>query len=135
MFKQVRELFIIFFQNINHLLISQFTGFKYSLTAKRPSNLKHDLVAATDKAVCMLANNTAIRHVWMRLNKKFEGLYQRKAFVHHYLEAGMEEVDLTEALENLQTLVQDYEEFETGRKDEEKTDEAAAEPAADAAKE
>ena len=48
-------------------------------------------LAKVDRAVCMLANTTAIRRAWNRLDRKFDMMYARRAFVHWYVGEGMEE--------------------------------------------
>ena len=38
--------------------------------------------APTDRSVCLLANTTAVEAAWARLNRKFDLLYAKRAFVH-----------------------------------------------------
>ena len=38
--------------------------------------------ARTDRSVCLLANTTAVEAAWARLNRKFDLLYAKRAFVH-----------------------------------------------------
>ena len=38
--------------------------------------------ARTDRSVCLLANTTAVEEAWARLNRKFDLLYAKRAFVH-----------------------------------------------------
>ena len=48
-------------------------------------------LAKTERAVCSLANTTAIAEAWARLDRKFDLLYSKRAFVHWYIGEGMEE--------------------------------------------
>lgn len=61
----------------------------------------------------MLANTTAIAFAWRKLNKKFNLMYAKRAFVHWYYDEGMEETDFNESQENLLTLELDYKEVAT----------------------
>lgn len=48
-------------------------------------------LAKTERAVCSLANSTAIAQAWARLDRKFDLLYSKRAFVHWFIGEGMEE--------------------------------------------
>jgi tubulin alpha len=52
----------------------------------------------------MITNSTAIGDVICRMDKKFDLMKRKRAFVHHYVGAGMEEAELDEARENLAAL-------------------------------
>ncbi len=48
-------------------------------------------LAKVQRAVCMLSNTTAIAEAWARLDLQFDLMYAKRAFVHWYVGAGMEE--------------------------------------------
>ena len=48
----------------------------------------------------MISNSTAIAEVFSRIDHKFDLMYSKRAFVHHYVGEGMEEGEFSEARED-----------------------------------
>uniref|UniRef100_A0A1Q3FSQ6 Tubulin alpha chain n=1 Tax=Culex tarsalis TaxID=7177 RepID=A0A1Q3FSQ6_CULTA len=88
------------------------TGFKIGINYQAPISVPGGDLAKVDRAVCMLSNSTAVKSAWERIADKYDLLFERKVFFHHFLDEGLEESDLCDAKENMTALICDYKEVE-----------------------
>merc|ERR1719247_2595979 len=78
------------------------TGFKCGINYQPPTVVPGGDLAKLMRACCMISNSTAIAEVFSRIDHKFDLMYSKRAFVHHYVGEGMEEGEFSEARGTLQ---------------------------------
>ncbi|RZF46606.1 hypothetical protein LSTR_LSTR002938 [Laodelphax striatellus] len=88
------------------------TGFKTGINYMPPTTVPGGDLAKTNRACIALANNTAVKDAWNRIRKKFNMMYQKRAFVFWYVGEGMEESEFAEARDNVHALEEEYNEIE-----------------------
>lgn len=69
------------------------------------------LDVGTDTALAVV-NSTAVREMYIRIERQGERLLAKRAFWHWYEREGVEIGEMTEAMERIKTLAEDYTEVE-----------------------
>uniref|UniRef100_A0AAR2J382 Tubulin beta chain n=1 Tax=Pygocentrus nattereri TaxID=42514 RepID=A0AAR2J382_PYGNA len=104
---------------------------KVSDTVVEPYNATlsiHQLIENTDETYCIdnealydicFRNNTAIQEIFRRVGEQFSMMFRRKAFLHWYTGEGMDEMEFTEAENNLNDLVSEYQQYQDATADQE----------------
>ena len=67
----------------------------------------------------LLANTTAIQESFKRLDRQFNAMWQRRAFLSYYTYYGMDELEFDEALANMSDLVSEYQQYQDATADDE----------------
>jgi tubulin alpha len=92
------------------------TGFKIGINNQPSQVVPGADLAALSRSVCMMSNTSGIAKAWSSLAAKFDMMYSRHAFVHHFVSEGLEENEMVEARENMAQLIMDYNEIITEEK-------------------
>jgi len=81
-----------------------------------PNNLKTCTckTSLSEDKICAgsALNSTAIQEVFRKLEESFNCLYRRKAFLHWYIDAGLEEQEFLEAEASLKDLISEYQYYQ-----------------------
>ncbi|KAJ3442622.1 tubulin beta chain [Anaeramoeba flamelloides] len=81
-----------------------------------PNNIKHTICDIPPKGEkisgTFLGNNTCIQEMFKRIGTNFSLMFKRKAFVHWYIDEGMDELEFTEAESNMNDIINEYQTYQ-----------------------
>ena len=86
------------------------TGFKIGINRSEPGYIEDGDLARTNRSLTLISNSTAVQQVFGRICQRFDALYERRAFMKHYILSRTEEMDMSLAREDLNTLHEFYDE-------------------------
>ncbi|KAL3309655.1 Tubulin alpha-3C/D chain [Cichlidogyrus casuarinus] len=86
------------------------TGFKVDINHQPVTVVPKGDLAPALRSCTALANTTAVGNALDICCQKFKKLYAKKAFVHWYVQEGMEEATFGKCAESIEGLIKDYEE-------------------------
>ena len=88
-----------------------------------PHNIMTSICSVAAKnhptSAILIGNSSAITSVISRISNQFTSMFRRKAFLHKYLEHGMDEMEFTEAESNVYDLIEGYVQYGSATADEE----------------
>lgn len=84
------------------------TGFKIGISAERVVYQDDSVWTPPLRAVTKLCNHGAVVHLVKRYKDRYEPSFDMKSFFHHFIGAGMEEGQFTEAMEKADQVMDDY---------------------------
>ncbi|CAG9321093.1 unnamed protein product [Blepharisma stoltei] len=91
---------------------NQYTNIlKCGTTYSQPMVLPGSWMAKLLRSVLYISNNSAITKVFSRINKDFDTMYRKQAFLHWYCREGMEKEEFCEARHDITDIEKDYEEL------------------------
>jgi tubulin beta len=64
-----------------------------------------------------IGNSTAIQELFKRIGEQFQAMFRRKAFLHWYTGEGMDDMEFTEAENNMTDLVAEYQQYQEATAD------------------
>ena len=81
-----------------------------------PDNIKSSICDIAPRGLKMAAtfigNSTVVQEMFRRVSEKFSLMFRRKAFLHWYIDEGMDEIEFTEAELNMNNLCSEYQQYQ-----------------------
>ncbi|KAF0983432.1 hypothetical protein FDP41_010497 [Naegleria fowleri] len=103
-------------KEIDDQMVNMQRKFSQNFVEWIPNNIKSSVcdVAPQGQKISgtFIGNSTAIQEVFKRIGTQFQQMYKRKAFLHTYIDQGMDEMEFTEAESNLTDLVSEYQQYQ-----------------------
>ena len=81
-----------------------------------PDNIKSSICNITPRGLKMAAtfigNSTAVQEMFRRVSEKCSSMFRRKAFLHWYIDEGIDEMEFTEAESNMNDLCSEHQQYQ-----------------------
>ncbi|OBA24995.1 beta-1 and beta-2 tubulin, partial [Hanseniaspora valbyensis NRRL Y-1626] len=65
-----------------------------------------------EMSATFIGNSTSIQDLFKRIGNQFSLMFKKKAFLHWYINEGMDEIEFSEAESNMLDLVSEYQEYQ-----------------------
>ncbi|CAD8099876.1 unnamed protein product [Paramecium primaurelia] len=85
-------------------------AYPFAVSDKAPVPFPNCEQGRSNKAVCMIANSTAVQNPIIKIFHISKQLYAKRSFVHWFVGEGREEGDISEAIETVRTCLNTYQE-------------------------
>ena len=85
-------------------------GFKCGIVPGKLPEIDEMGLGQAKRSVLLLANNSAVKEIFSEMSRKFEMMYDKRSFFHHYSAQGMRGGEFNEGRDSLAGLTRDYEE-------------------------
>lgn len=86
-------------------------GFKLTMSRQVPMTIPQSEMGSLKSSITMICNHTALKNTWNEIGIKFDSLFKKRAYIHSFIEDGMDESQFVEARLNIAMLWEDYEEI------------------------
>ena len=79
-----------------------------SISKRQPLGFPNFEFETSEKTVCSLSNTSGIKEMFDKIESKVYLMYSKRAYVHWYVAAGIDEAEISDAIEEFTNLQVEY---------------------------